>query len=168
MSDLGQIRSDFNVQVGQDQQAFLCFQAEGTGATALIPCLWNKSSCPLSLPWKKFMTSDPALEKISCPLAMPWNKIPCPLNLPWKKIHALWPCPGKKVSCPSGPTLPYNIIDIISSFLTIIIPLKAGCRGLPESLNWRFWPPCCLKMRERQNWHLLCSACPILLLEPYF
>jgi hypothetical protein len=81
------------------------------------------------------MPSDPALkQKKFMPL---W---PCPET----KVHALWPCPETKKFMPSDPALKqkfmhlwpcpsFYIIDIISSFLTIIIPLKAGCKG--GSLN---------------------------------
>jgi hypothetical protein len=98
---------------------------------------------PLALPWNKrfmpsdsapkqklhalwpcpeknnFMPSGPALkQKFHTLWPCPETKVSCPLALPWKKkFHALWPYPS------------LYIIDIISSFLTIIIPLKAGCRG---------------------------------------
>jgi hypothetical protein len=137
MSDLGQIRSDCNVPSGPAlKQKF----------HALWPC-----------PEKSFIPSGPALKqnfhalwpcpetKVSYPLALPWNKSFMPSGPALKqKFHALWPYPS------------LYIIDIISSFLTIIIPLKAGSRGawIPElEILAPLLPQ---NERERQNWHLLC------------
>ncbi len=123
---------------------------------------WNKSSCSLALPWNKKVHAlwpCPETKKIHAPLALPWDKSSCPLALPWnKKVHALWPCPETKVHAPLA--LPF----LLHYWHYLLIPyhhnsVKSRLQGgKPESLNWRFWLPCCLKMRERGRIGT-CSAC---------
>jgi hypothetical protein len=144
MSDLGQISTDFNVPSGPCPETNFFMPSDPALEQKFMPsgpALKQKFSCPLALPWNK----------TSCPLALPWNKTSCPLALPWNKT-----------SWPSGPTLPYTFIDIISSFLTYHHnSVKSRLQGvwLPESLIWRFWLLCCLKMRERGGRIGTCSAC---------
>jgi hypothetical protein len=78
------------------------------------------------------MPSDPAL-KILMPSVPTLKQKFMPSDPALKKNHALWPCPETKVHA-LWPYPSLYIIDIISSILTIIIPLKAGCRGtrIPE------------------------------------
>jgi len=125
-----------------------------------VPALKQKSSCPLTLPWNKSSAFWPCPEtkKVHALWPCPETKVHAFWPCPETKVHALWPCPETKKFMPSDPALkqkfmplwPYPsfyIIDIISSFLTIIIPLKAGCRwgslnpwigdsGSPAASKW--------------------------------